>query len=474
MTAAIEAVRNAELPTLMDILNDRQARKIDLVVPASKLTFVEGDLVLSGVDPIMEDDGFTYPDGAYQPTATFDDHLAERLDIPAVYLRRLRGGRKGDGVSRLELFDANVNGLLHGRKEKWTKFVGSLPEGVENRDDFQRNDPDYGRGGTWFRRTVDAVPADKRSFLCRLFRSDASGRGIARALLSNRYARMDDIDGVLAMLQGIVEAGIDPNTLEIYGDLTETRMYVHVRAPEIAVWAPELLQGYRSPFDTGIEGTKRQAHGRTMAERVELGQRLVAERGWRNDGNLNYGGNHSFYEAGQEPIIHAGFKLMNSELGNGRWQAFPEFTVLRCDNGLTQTQEVFARTHLGSKMEDGHIEWSAETQSKELAWVTSQTKDLVQLALSQDYLEARVAEMTEKSTKVIGDPEKAIEVLGQKLKFSKDEQDGILRHFLMGGQSTAGGLMNAVTSFSQTLDADSAFDLDNKAMATLEAAYALR
>lgn len=483
MTATIEAVRNAALPTLMDILNDRQARKIDLVVPGSKLRFEQGELVLGGLDAIPMADGVTNPNGLYMPTATFDSHLAERLDVHPNYLRRLRYGRTGtkataatDG-SRLDLFDANVNGLLHGRKARMRRLTKAEEfeleidhtygdKGLQLGEDYTYNPGD----GFWYKEAISGVPADSRSFLVRLFRSDESGRGIARALLSNRYLRMDDIDGLMAMLQGIQEAGIDPSTLEIYGDLTETRMYVHVRAPQIAVWAPELLGGYRSPFDTGIEGTKRQANGRSVEERAALGRQLVEERGWRagREGEaLNYGGAHAFYQPGTEPIIHAGFKLMDSELGNGRWQAFPEFTVLACDNGLTQTKEMFARTHLGSKLDDGHIEWSAETQGKELAWVASQTKDLVKLALSQEYLEERVAEMTEQGRKEISEV-KAIQVLDSQLKFSKEDQAGIARYFLMGGQHTAGGLMQAVTAYSQTLDADAQFELDNKAMAALE------
>src|SRR3954470_19725227 len=124
MTATIESVRNAPLPTLMDILNDRQARKVDLVVPGSKLNFKDGDLVLAGLDQIVEEDGVPDPNGLYQPTQTFDDHVAERLDIHPSYLRRLRHGKthktsdKFIAEPRLDLFDTNVNGLLHGRKAK--------------------------------------------------------------------------------------------------------------------------------------------------------------------------------------------------------------------------------------------------------------------------------------------------------------------------------------------------------------------
>lgn len=451
MTAVIPAVRNAEFGDLLAILNDQQVRKVDLVIPATKLRFEDGYLVIADREMILEDDGFTNPNGRYLPTAVFDDSAAERLDIHASYLRRLRNGKnhaktgKLIAEPRLDLYDVNLNGLLQGRRAK-TKLV-------------RNEDNEYDTVTL-----AKAIDGDARSFLVRLFRGD-DGTGIARALLSNRFARLDNLDGLMAMLQGIQEAGIDPSTLRIHGDITETRMYVHVEAPEIATLAPKLLEGYRSPFDTGVEGAKRQARGHTLEERIELGRQFL-ERGHGD-------GHHSFYAPGTEPIVHSGFKLANSEVGNGRWTITPELTVLQCSNGLTMTKEAFGRTHVGSTMEDGHIEWSADTQSKELAFVTAQTRDLVKMALSQDYVEAAVARLEENSDKVIADPEKAIEVLGQRLKFSKEEQAGILKHFLMSGQHTAGGVMQSITSFSQTLDADAQYDLDGKAVAALEMAARL-
>lgn len=497
MTASIPAVRNAELPTLLDVLNDRQARKIDLVVPGSQLRFEDGELVISGLDPILEEDGLTDPNGTYQVTGTFEGQLADRLHIHPSYLRRLRNGHEGTketapvDVPRLDLYDANVNGLLGGRKAKLGYPSGAEIQALcDANPDLDTENPPEGwhpevssrlNGEVvWKKILRQPVPADPRSHLVRLFRSDETGRGLARGIFSNRYFRMEDLDGLMAMMQGIQEAGIDPSTLQIHGDLTETRMYVHVSAPEIGVWAPELLGDYRSPFDTGIEGTKRQARGYSMEERARLG-RIYRERGAAGIADLHragetvqgHDGGHGMFAPGSEPIIHAGFVLMNSELGNGRWQAMPEFTVLKCTNGWKQTSEIFARTHLGSKMDDGHIQWSADTQSKELAWVAAQTKDLVKLALSQEYIEGKVAEITQKAGTHVAE-ESAVRVLEQKLKFSKEDREGIMRHFLMGGQATAGGLMQAVTSFSQTLDADDAWDMDLKAMSALEFAASRR
>jgi hypothetical protein len=451
--AHVPTARNATLGDLLAILNEQQARTIDLVVPASKMRFQDGMLTVTGQDLILEDDGFTDPNGAYWPTQIFDDQVADRLDIGTAYLRRLRHGKvdkreRTTAVPRLDLWDANVNGLLQGRKPKVTTVAGPL-------------DAD----GTGFRVLREAVPADSRSFFLRLLRPD-NGVGVARAMLSSRFARMDNVDGLMAMLQGITDAGVDPGSLRIYGDLSETRMFVHVAAPQILAAAPALLEGYRSPFDSESERGKRTGHALSVEERIELG-RQFRERG-HGDGNHN-----GFYQPGSEPLVHAGFLLSNSEVGSGRWQIVPEITVLQCSNGLTMTKDGFARQHVGARLEEGRVEWSADTQGKELALVTAQTRDVVKAVLSAEYLETKVAELERRADGVVAEPEKTIEVVAKKFQFSNEEREGILRHFLLGGQLTSGGVMNAVTSYSQTVNnPDTAHDLNAKAIEAMEFVYA--
>ena len=119
--AHVPTVRNAAFADLLAMLNAQQTRKIDMVVPAGKVKFTNGMLAVEGQELILEDDGFTDPNGLYWPTQQFDDQVAERLDIAPGYLRRLRHGRtdkreKTIAPPRLDLWDANANGLLAGRK----------------------------------------------------------------------------------------------------------------------------------------------------------------------------------------------------------------------------------------------------------------------------------------------------------------------------------------------------------------------
>ena len=206
--------RNATLADLAELLTEQQARKIDVVAPASKLRSKDGNLVIEGADPIIEDDGVTDPNGAYRPTSVCDEGVADKLGIPLVYVRKLR-------ESRGDLYDTNVNGWLRGARR---------PEGLTIEAE---------------REWRETHPADKRSFLIRTFRGD-DGPGIARAFLSDSYKVIDNLDALTAALDGIRQSGVEINVTGC--DLTDRRMYVRVTAPAVQALAPALLERYRSPF----------------------------------------------------------------------------------------------------------------------------------------------------------------------------------------------------------------------------------
>jgi len=199
-TTASAGVRNATLADLAALLRDQQARKVDIVAPAAAIRARNGQLIIDGADPVLGPDGVTLSTGAYTPTDVCDQGLADKLGIPGQYLRRMRELKPG-------LYDANVNGWLDG---------------------------------------------DTRKFLVRCLQpGSGTGTGAARAFLSDGYKRIDNLDVLLAALDGVRSAGVPA---EVDGcDLTERRMYVRVVCEQVAVLAPALLAGYRSPF-TGAAG----------------------------------------------------------------------------------------------------------------------------------------------------------------------------------------------------------------------------
>lgn len=165
--------RNATLADLADLLGKQQARKLDAVLPATAIRSVAGEIVVESDDAHIDEHGVWPLAGRYVPTTLVDEHIAEKLNVPLAYLRRLR-------AERVDLYDATVNGFLHGGE--WTE--PTTAEGVDKHH---------------------IIPADARSFMLRMFRGefgDNAGPGVARALLSDRFRIVDNFDVLTAALEG--------------------------------------------------------------------------------------------------------------------------------------------------------------------------------------------------------------------------------------------------------------------------------
>jgi len=374
-TAPTLTTRNATLADLAALLRDQQARKVDVVAQASAIHAEAGRLVIDRIDPQLTPDGVTLTSGTYTPTEVCDQGVADKLAIPAAYLRRLR-------TEHVSLYDANVNGWL--------------------------------------------ARSDKR-YLIRGLRGQ-NGGGVARAFLSDGYKVIDHLDVLMAALDGIRQSGMVVNFEGC--DLTERRMYVRVVSDTVTALAPALLRGYRSPF-TGASGA-------------------------------------------DNPVVFGGFVLSNSETGCGAFSLTPRLVVQVCGNGLTITKDALRAIHLGGRMDEGVIRWSSETQQRNLALVTAQARDAVTTFLDTSYVQAKLSEITQAASRPVDDPEQAITVVSQRLRFTDDQQKAILNHFIRGADPTAGGVMHAVTSVAQTLDdADTAYEMEAQGLRAMELAAQL-
>lgn len=385
----VTTTRNADLSTLVSILRDQHARKIDVVAPAANFGFRDAALVVAGVEAMLSEDGVTDPNGTYLPTAPFDGDVADKLRIPVAYLRRLR-------EERPDLYDVNTNGWLRGKNPTVRR---TFTEGEGYNDQVVR----------------EGIPGDPRSFLLRLFRGDEGEQGVARALLSDRYAAADNLDVLMAALDGVRAAGVEVDVAK--ADLTDRRMIVKMHAPSIATEAVDLLRGYRSPF-TGATGD-------------------------------------------ECPIVFAGLRITNSETGDGRFTITPEVTVQVCTNGMTMTTDMVAQTHIGSRLDAGVVRWSTDTEQKNLEVVKAKTRDSVATFLSPGYLRDAVARLTRRAGEEVGTTREAVVALTKPLGYTEAQQDLILDHFVRGGQFTRGGVVNAITAASQTVeDGDAAHEMD--------------
>jgi hypothetical protein len=419
--------RNADLSTIVSVLEDQRARRLDLIVPANVVSAVEGNLVVADTETTqaITEEGVTRTAGSYRPTSVADAGIGSRLDIPRAFLSKLRD-------ERVDMYDALVNMRLHG---------GSSQHAAE---------PEF------------TYPGFDKKILLRLLKGDEGDEGVLRAFLSPRFKFIDNLDVLLAIMQGIKEAGVDAKPSAM--DLSEWRMFARFEVPQIAAYAPKLLEGYRSPFD-----------GRGRLERAGDGFVFDAGRGWTVPDALRAAEREGQgYEKGKEPVVWAGIVASNSDVGGGARTIAPQIRVKVCKNGLTLTAETDRKVHLGSEQAEGIVDWSAETQEKELALITSQTVDAVKTWLSQEFLDAEVAKIEAVAGAPVDKPEETVVEVAKAAGFTKDEQAGILAHFLRGGAYTAGGVANAVTSYSQTVgDAERAHELDRKAVTAMNHAARL-
>lgn len=412
--------RNVGLDELAELLKTQQAHKIDVVAPATKLRSVGGVIRVEGTEAQLGDEGVTQVDGFYRPTDVFNESAAEKLGVPTAYLKRL-------AASRPDLYDANVNGWLHGR----AKVIAAGE------------------------RTV-VYPPDPRKFLFRAFRGDDAGAtGIARSLLSDGFGMIEHIDVLFSALDGARAADTALDVVSC--DLSERRMKVRLAAPSVRALAPTLLRNYRSPFD-GDGGVERVGSGGWTVDR--------AREAARREGRM--------YEPGTEPVVFAGFDIGNSETGGGALTLTPVITAEICGNGLKLTFDALRKIHLGPRMGEGIVNWTEETKAKSLELVKLQTRDAVATFLDVEYVERAIAKIEEKAGVPVTKAADAVKIIGQQLRFSQTAIDGILDHFVRGGQATAGGILNAVTSYAQTVvDPDEADDIEGAGIRALELAAAL-
>lgn len=396
------SARNASLGDLHELLRTQHAAKLDAVVAAKDIRAEDGNLVLEGVgEPELTPDGVTSGSGTFRVMEIADGGIATKLDIPLRYVRRMR-------QENVDLYDKNVNG--------WLKKIA-------------KEDP-------------------TRTFLVRTFRGQGGEPGIARAFLSDRYSlNLDNLDALVAVLGGVQQAGLNVEIPAGGMDLSEHRMVVRIVAPQVQSYAPALLANYRSPFASG-DVHRVNGGGWTPASALAAAQ---------NEGRS--------YDPGTEPVVFAGLQVSNSELGTGALSLSPVIVARICANGLTMTSFAVKAVHLGGKLDQGVVNWSTETQEANAALITSKARDAVTKFFDPAFIAARVAELEVKAQTPVTDAVKAVELVSKKLAFTEHQAATVLSHFIMGGQMTAGGVVNAITSASQTIsDPDAAYDMDSKAM----------
>jgi hypothetical protein len=240
----------------------------------------------------------------------------------------------------------------------------------------------------------------------------AGEQPVVRALLSDRFELIDNVDVLTTLLSALTNAGLGAETVELTGDFDEEAGSLRMRVvvPAIAIAARELVAHYRSPFD-----------GRS-------GQEL--------------------------PMIFAGVEISNSETGGGAYQILPRAVLQVCRNGMTRNvgDEKFRRVHLGARLESGVINWSAETRRKQLDLLGSAAEDAIRTFISPEYLAGIVATASAAASievQAIGDAMARLVTVAQ---LTDDEADAVLAAFTRSSDLSVLGLAHAVTAHAQAVE----------------------
>lgn len=215
--------------------------------------------------------------------------------------------------------------------------------------------------------------------------------GTARALLSDRYRRIDNLEvagAVLPLFAGM--GGVEVMSCEV----TESRLYLKV-----------------------------------VNHRLEMA--CVGDR------------------------VQAGVVISNSEVGLGAVSVQPLIYTLACTNGMIVNSLGERKTHVGraAKGLEGFEMISDETAEAEdrafmlrLRDITMAAIDEVKFGMVVDTLAASA------DAKITGRIQDVVELTGKEYGLNQGEQDGVLKYLIEGGDLSLYGLSNAVTRYSQDVE----------------------
>lgn len=172
-------------------------------------------------------------------------------------------------------------------------------------------------------------------------------------------------------------------------------------------------------------------------------------------------------------VVQAGGIISNSEVGLGACSVAGLIWRLVCLNGM-KTSDTFRRNHVGRKVEesDSDINWADDTRQADDNAVLLKVRDMVRAVVDETRFRAQLAKLTDLSgARVTGNPIEAVELVAAKVNATENEKTSILRHLIEGGDLSAWGMVNAVTSLAHNAASyDRAVELEAAGGALVELA----
>lgn len=216
---------------------------------------------------------------------------------------------------------------------------------------------------------------------------------LARAFLSDRYRRIDNMDVAATVLP--LFAGSDQFEI-VSSEVTSVRMYIKI-----------------------------------------LNHRLEAE-----------------VKPGD--YVQAGVVISNSEVGLGAVSVQPLLYRLVCTNGMVINDFGQRKHHIGRAakvMDDSFELYSDATIEAEDKAFLLKLQDVTRAAIEETRFNQIVDTLRESTdARITGPVQDVVELTGKSLGITQDEQNGVLKYLIEGGDLSLYGLSNAFTRFSQDVE----------------------
>jgi hypothetical protein len=234
--------------------------------------------------------------------------------------------------------------------------------------------------------------------------------GDARALLSDKYRPLDNIDLAEAVLPRLIDLGVNIESCEI----TERRLYLKAVTPRITA---EVKKG---------------------------------------------------------DVVQAGLCISNSEIGGGAIKVEPMIYRLICLNGAIVNDLAMRKTHVGKRnsleFNDAEQYYRDETRLADDRAFWLKVQDVVAAMLSEVQFKT-IVERWQMATeqKITADPVEVVERTAKRFGLFDTERSSVLTHLIQGGDLSAYGLLNAITRSAQDVESyDRSTDLERIGSQVLE------
>ena len=217
--------------------------------------------------------------------------------------------------------------------------------------------------------------------------------GKARAFLSNRYRRIDNLD-IARITLPIIEKM--PGAIYESCQITDDYMYIKVVNPKLTA---EVVPG---------------------------------------------------------DIVQAGVVISNSETGQGAVCIQPLVYRLVCSNGMTVNEARTRRNHIGrvNSSDENFLLYSEETLKAEDKAFIGKVQDTVRAAVDEARFAAILGKLRESTEKKLNtaDLPGVVKLASSSMGITDAESEGVLRRLIEGTDYTLYGLANAVTRHSQDVE----------------------